>query len=255
MDRPPHPPPPAAAPPPAPPALLTAWPRSAQVTTAFLLGIAATLLVLRFQEGLRWGSRPTDLERPALPAYRIDLNRASRAELLQLPSVGPNLAARIEERRRQRPFRKIDELTEVHGIGPTTLEKLRPWVSIHVEDADEELETPVVMAQSVRADERSAPASGMSSSGRRSPGKKEARLDRPIAINRASAEELQRLPGIGPKTAQKIIDERGKGPFKSVDELRRVSGIGPKTLDKLRPYVTVETEPAPRGQLTVASGQ
>jgi competence protein ComEA len=50
---------------------------------------------------------------------------------------------------------------------------------------------------------------------------------------------LQKLPGIGPRLAQRILDERAKSVFKSVDDLRRVSGIGPKTLEKLRAYVTV----------------
>jgi competence protein ComEA len=59
-----------------------------------------------------------------------------------------------------------------------------------------------------------------------------------IDVNRAPLAELQRLPGIGPKMSQRIVDERGKRPFATVAELRRVPGIGPKTLEKLRPYVT-----------------
>jgi competence protein ComEA len=70
--------------------------------------------------------------------------------------------------------------------------------------------------------------------------KKAESLTAPIDVNRATAEELQKLPGIGPRMAQRILDERAKGPFKSVEELRRVSGIGPKTLDKLRPFVCVQ---------------
>ena len=55
--------------------------------------------------------------------------------------------------------------------------------------------------------------------------------------DRATADELQKLPGVGPKMAQRIIDERSKAPFKTIEELRRVSGIGPKTLERLRPFV------------------
>jgi competence protein ComEA len=62
-------------------------------------------------------------------------------------------------------------------------------------------------------------------------------------INEASLQELQRLPGIGPKLAQRIVDERQKAPFKSVEDLRRVSGIGAKTLERLRPHVTVKSDP------------
>jgi competence protein ComEA len=75
---------------------------------------------------------------------------------------------------------------------------------------------------------------------RKSSSKKEAQLTGPIDINQAPAAELQRLPGVGPKRAQLIIEERQKRPFASIEELRRVSGIGPKTLERLRPYIAVE---------------
>ena len=73
--------------------------------------------------------------------------------------------------------------------------------------------------------------------------KKETQLTGPIDINQATAAELQRLPGVGPKRAQLIIEERQKRPFASIEELRRVSGIGAKTLERLRPYITVENGP------------
>src|SRR5262249_34969300 len=85
---------------------------------------------------------------------------------------------------------------------------------------------------------------------RRAVGKKESSLSGPIELNQATVAELQRLPGIGPKLSQRIVDERQKGFFKSVDDLRRVPGIGPKTLERLRPYVTVETV---RGRVVAAN--
>ena len=124
---------------PVPPPLLAAWPRSAQLTTAFLLGVSLTLLAIQSLGYLRGGSRPTDLERDAILAYRIDLNRADRAELLQLPGVGDGLAERIQAHRREHgPFQKVDDLVSVRGIGPTTLEKLRPWVIVHTDEEDED---------------------------------------------------------------------------------------------------------------------
>jgi competence protein ComEA len=61
----------------------------------------------------------------------------------------------------------------------------------------------------------------------------------PIDINRATAEQLESLPGIGPATAAAIIDDRStNGPFATVDDLDRVSGIGPATLARLRDRVT-----------------
>ena len=63
----------------------------------------------------------------------------------------------------------------------------------------------------------------------------------PVDLNEATAAQLRRLPSIGPKTAERILEHRRRnGPFRSVDELREVPGIGPRTLEKLRPLVVVE---------------
>jgi competence protein ComEA len=64
-----------------------------------------------------------------------------------------------------------------------------------------------------------------------------------LDLNRAGAEDLDALPGIGPALAQRIIAYRqDRGPFKKVDDLEKVSGIGPKKLEQLRAYVVVEDE-------------
>ncbi|MBV6458266.1 MAG: ComE operon protein 1 [Fimbriimonadaceae bacterium] len=88
----------------------------------------------------------------------------------------------------------------------------------------------------------STPVAGFLSSPKGSPrssGKK-TNLPAPnsISINSAGAAELERLPGIGPATAAKIIEYRSQaGGFKTVDELDAVKGIGPKKLEQIRPYV------------------
>jgi competence protein ComEA len=71
-------------------------------------------------------------------------------------------------------------------------------------------------------------------------------LGLPIALNRASAPDLERVPGIGPVRARAITeDRRARGPFASVAALDRVAGIGPRTARALGPHLFVlEPDPA-----------
>jgi comEA protein len=63
---------------------------------------------------------------------------------------------------------------------------------------------------------------------------------KPVNINTATSEELQQVPGIGPVTADKILQMRKSyGAFKSVDDLLAVKGLGKKRLEKMRKYLTV----------------
>lgn len=65
-----------------------------------------------------------------------------------------------------------------------------------------------------------------------------------IDINRAGASELEKLPRIGPKTAERILAFRDAyGTFRSVNDLQQVKGIGPKTLELLRPHVYAGAPP------------
>jgi len=59
-----------------------------------------------------------------------------------------------------------------------------------------------------------------------------------VHLNSATLEQLDELPGVGPVTAQQILDYRSaNGAFRSIDELDAVPGIGPATLEQLRPLV------------------
>ncbi len=66
-----------------------------------------------------------------------------------------------------------------------------------------------------------------------------------VDVNKASAEDLEALPGLGPVMAQRLIQYRQThGPFKNLDDLLAVSGVGKQKLARLKPFLTVLPERA-----------
>jgi len=176
----------------------------------------------------------------------IDLNRATAEDLAAIPGIGMALAQRIVEYRQAHgPFKKVEDLMEVSGIGPQNLQKLKPYLG---------LGSPEAIAP---PDWEAAMSGGKSISGTHSesqvgrlPGGKSGiqpkTPGRLIDPNLSSQEDLETLPGIGPTLAQRIIDyRRAHGPYKKIDDLRKVSGIGRRKLEKLRPYVVITSQRPP----------
>ena len=101
-----------------------------QNVLAVVAGVALVVL------GVAWWlerERLIDHEhRAASPAaYMVDINSAQWAELAQLPNVGETLAWRIVKYREEHgPFKSIDELNRVRGIGPKTFDKLAEQLTI-----------------------------------------------------------------------------------------------------------------------------
>src|SRR5207244_12086078 len=174
-----------------PPDFKLACPRSAHLTFAFLLGSLLTLLAVHAYGYLRWGTRPSALERGVGITYRVDLNQATRAELLQLPGIGESLAKRIEDYRHEHGrFQHVNDLIEVHGIGPATLERLRPWVQVKWQDAHRAEQEAGEQRPVLRLRGRETPR--RSDSPPRGSSAKETSLSSPIDMNRASLTALKR---------------------------------------------------------------
>lgn len=73
----------------------------------------------------------------------VDINRAGRAELMTLPGIGARYADRIVALREQRGgFVRTEELLDVRGIGPRTLERIRPFITIGRSGAPQDSLTP-----------------------------------------------------------------------------------------------------------------
>jgi competence protein ComEA len=61
-----------------------------------------------------------------------------------------------------------------------------------------------------------------------------------VDLNRASADDLAAVPGIGPGLASEVVREREeRGRFRTPDALRRVRGIGPARMERARPWIHV----------------
>ena len=87
---------------------------------------------------------------------------------------------------------------------------------------------PAVTAEQVKAKDKAAPAKPAVTSAS------------PVNINTASSSQIEVLPGIGARTAERIVEYRQKnGGFKKIEELMNVKGIGEKSFLKLKPLITV----------------
>jgi competence protein ComEA len=218
-------------PPPTPPAPAT--PRSAQVALCVFLALTLGLLALRGY-GNWLGAKPTE----SVPVALTDLNTADRADLEQVPGIGPALAQRIDDHRRANgPFKSVEELRQVKGFGQITFDKVRPFFRVELAAPLAEPSAPEPLVLERKPTPPSTPVLFPRSGGVRKlqPG------DPPVNVNAASSEQLMTIPGVGPVTAQNIIAARATGAFKSVEDLDlRVKGIGPKTLEKIRPFVVVK---------------
>ena len=198
--------------------------REAQVVLGVFLAFTVGLLC---REAMRpqATARPTDV----VAKHTVDLNRSGRDELELLPGVGPALAERIvAERTTRGPFRTVEELHRVPGIGDKTVDRLRPLLTV---TAPGTLDAPPTV-ETLERKPAAAPVPGKT-------GKIQAG-EPLIDVNAAEAAELQRLPGVGPATAAKIVEARKLQRFATVDDLRRVKGIGPKTLESVRRFVCVK---------------
>lgn len=145
----------------------------------------------------------------AAKAKKIDLNTATLAKLEALKGVGPSLARKILA---ARPFKSVDDLKNVSGIGQATFDDLKDLVTVG--------------AAGKKSESEATAAATPTSAG-------------PVDLNSADKAALEGLPGIGPELAEKIIAAR---PFKSVEDIKDVNGIGQARFDDIKNLVTVEAD-------------
>jgi competence ComEA-like helix-hairpin-helix protein len=170
---------------------------------------------------------------PMGPGETLDPNRCDEEDFDRLPGVGPATAqALVLDREENGGFYGPDDLLRVAGIGPAKLSRIRPFL-------DFSGGMPLELRRGAsRGGEPSIEGGGWPDRGESPGGRGSPSVRRPVDLNRAPSEELETLPGIGPALAERIIESRMKdGPFRAADDLLRVPGIGPSTLLKIRSLV------------------
>ena len=169
--------------------------------------------------------------RPLRPGELVDADAAGTTELARLPRVGLALAkAMVADRQANGPFGSLEGLDRVPGIGPGLLRTLAPHLTFSAGNTGKV--APVAASAGLGTAFALPPPRDVAV----------AQLGRPdsvLNVNRASAVELERLPGIGPSLARRIVaDREASGPFATLEALDRIPGIGPGLVARLGRLVT-----------------
>jgi competence protein ComEA len=212
------------------------------------------------------GSTPMAHSQTDTSSGLIDVNSADVNTLETLPGVGPATAQHIID---GRPYQSLDDLGKVKGLSQSKLDVLKDKITFgqttakakktkkkksHTTNTVDTATSPAPAASapaatatttsstdhnsssyssSKKSTKSSASGTGSSSSSAKklAPGEK-------ININTASAEELDRLPGIGKSKAQAIIDYRNQnGDFKSLEDIQKVKGIKSGEYSKIKDFI------------------
>ena len=149
----------------------------------------------------------------------LDLNKSSVSDLESLYGIGPVLAERIIEYRNQNGgFTSVSQLLDVNGIGEKKYERIKG--SVFVSSDINYIQKTEFVNNTISEKNNTL-----------------------ININTADLAELQKISGIGPVLAGRIIEYRNiHGDFSSVNNLENVSGIGPATIKRIQPYIRVSDE-------------
>ena len=98
---------------------------------AIAIALVACLVALGASFSAEAGTRAASSSGGAQAGQIIDINRAGVEELIEIPGIGKSLAQRIVDFRDEHgPFKRVEDLLKIRGIGEKSLEKIRPHVKV-----------------------------------------------------------------------------------------------------------------------------
>jgi competence ComEA-like helix-hairpin-helix protein len=158
------------------------------------------------------------------PVGRININTANSGELQQLNGIGPVLAGRIIDYRKNISlFYAIEDIKNVKGIGEVIFGKTRDNIIVgNVSPPAPQPSPPAPTPSSTPTPSQTPPSSSK------------------ININTANYEELQGITGVGPSIAKNIIDYRNaNGPFAQIEDIMNVPLIAEGRFEKMKEEITI----------------
>jgi len=164
----------------------------------------------------------------------VDINTADQKTLESLPGVGPATAKEIVK---GRPYKSVDDLANVKGLGKSKLEKIKPLVTVGGPPAAQAPAATGAPAGGAATKTTTATQPAQKAPAQAKPAAKAAVPAGPVNLNTASKEQLVALPGIGEKKAQAIIDGR---PYQKTEDVMKVKGIKKGIYNKIKDRITVQ---------------
>jgi competence protein ComEA len=172
--------------------------------------------------GTKAKAKPAGTTEPKAKSEKVNLNTALAAELEDLPGVGPAHAKAIIA---ARPFKSVDDLERVKGLGKTRIDALKDLVTTTA---------PAAAKTAAAKTTGKTPSKTADATTKDMP---KLKAGQKVDLNTASKEELDALPGIGPVLSERIIEAR---PFKTIEDVMKVKGIKEGEFSKIKDMITVK---------------